>query len=109
VKKVDRTGRRFRDPFCPTHGRWTTEDEIAFVQGLGHYLDHMKAVDGYALREPRKDRLALLFEYQASIARRSDWGEVDPVQIEDEVRAQINGGLDRPIRAASTGRAGGRW
>lgn len=75
-------------PWYPTNGQWTTKDEIAFLQLL--------------FRE-RKNRLSLLLEYQAAMRRRVNWGDMDKIEIEKEVRSLIHGALG-PVRVAAGGR-----
>ncbi len=82
------------------HGHsWNTRDEIAFLERLGSHREHIKVRERYlGISEQKQDRLSLLFEYQAAMRRRAAWGDVDPVEVAEEVAAQIRACLDRPVR-----------
>lgn len=55
---------------------WRTEEELAFVDGLGLHGSR---------RGQRTRRIALLQRYFASVAVRKDWGNVDPRLVCDHV------------------------
>lgn len=58
--------------------KYSTESEQSFVSGLGGWSPHVKS-----------DRLTLLRSYQRAIAKRTNWGAINRVEIERHVVACV--------------------
>lgn len=68
----------------PTHGRWTTEDEIHFLDNLGHW--------SAAYPQPLKvsDKLKALKDYRKAIELRENWGEMHPERVKRHIDMLID-------------------
>lgn len=81
--------------------RWTTHDEITFLEGLG---SHREQLGTQAVSHQRIPRLDLLTRYRASLAGRADWGKMDREEVTQRVDAMI--AAYRPQTLCSNAQAG---
>lgn len=66
-----------RAPKVFTSYAWSTEHEIAFIDGLGKHSE---------LGLKRKD---LLVQYAKAAIARNDWGRIDPAMVQRHVAAAL--------------------
>ena len=64
---------------------WTTADELVFLDDLGTWRDP----GSNEKVNHRKSRHALLLDYQAAMAHRARWGNLDEAQVREKVDALI--------------------
>lgn len=65
---------------------WTTHDELVFLEGLG---SHRTDLGKQAVPHQPIPRYDLLVRYQASLAARVEWGEIDREAVLQRVDATI--------------------
>lgn len=63
--------------------RWSTTDEIKFVEGLGSWAPKNKVT-------LVSEKIALLKSYLAAMPLRAKWGEINPVLVGHRIRNLIS-------------------
>lgn len=76
------TGRNSRWKEEEERHRWTTEDEIKFVMGLGYWKKDFSI-------PTREERITKLQQYLVSLESRSDMGNIDWEEVKNRVKAHI--------------------
>lgn len=65
---------------------WSTESEIDFLKRLG---THRQGQPDQVGDVPKRERLQLLYNYRSSMRNRTNWGDVDSVEVAKALHKMI--------------------